>query len=313
MTGQSIGKGSFKYLLFLIVMNAAVLLALYTVIDTNAMLATEHGNNLLRIGVLLFVVELLIFIGWSSVLVCGWKTSMAAFVLTFLIAFTAEALGVNTGIIFGNYYYPDILGPQVVGVPILVALAWEPILFASFYMTDILVPVKEKDSFWKKMLLWLGLAVIGAVATTAWDMMMDPFAVSKGWWVWRDGGPYTPYIAGGVPISNFVGWFITAFVCQLVCRFIKIRGPRTNHSPYLTLYGPVGLYFLLFLMLFSVSVIILKRPDVAMIGTMCMGPFLVVGLLRILNMHENILAGLAFRGKGGVIPDSSMKESGQEE
>jgi putative membrane protein len=298
-------------MLFLIALNAAVLLVLYTVVDTDALLRTEHGNNLLRIGVLLFVLQLLVFIGWCSILINGWATSIAAFILTFLIAFTAEALGVNTGIIFGNYYYPDILGPQVFGVPVLVALAWEPILFASFYMTDILVPVNERNNgFWKRMLIWLGLAVIGAVATTAWDMMMDPFAVSKGWWVWRDGGPYTPYIESGVPVSNFVGWFITAFVCQLVCRFIKIRGPRTRHSRYLTLYGPVGLYFLLFLMLFSVSVIILKRPEVAMIGAMCMGPFLVVGLLRILNMHDNILKGLAATDEKGVIPDMSVRESG---
>lgn len=311
MTEQTIGRSSFKFMLFLIALNAAVLLVLYTVIDTDALLRTEHGNNLLRIGALLFVLQLLVFIGWCSILINGWATSIAAFILTFLIAFTAEALGVNTGIIFGNYYYPDILGPQVFGVPILVALAWEPILFASFYMTDILVPVNERNNgFWKRMLLWLGLAVIGAVATTAWDMMMDPFAVSKGWWVWRDGGPYTPYIESGVPVSNFVGWFITAFVCQLVCRFIKIRGPRTRHSRYLTLYGPVGLYFLLFLMLFSVSVIILKRPEVAMIGAMCMGPFLVVGLLRILNMHDNILAGLAATDEKGVIPDMSVRESG---
>lgn len=278
---HDLGKGSFIFMAFILGMNIVVLFVLYAFVDTRALLQTPYGCKLLGIGVLLFVLELAVFIGWNSILTNGLKPGILAFCLTFMIAFVAEALGVNYGIIFGNYHYPDLLGPQVVGVPLLVALAWEPILYASFYITDILVPARERQTFGQKMLLFTALAFVAAIATTAWDMMMDPFAVSRGYWIWHDGGPYTPYIAGGVPISNFVGWIITAFACQFVCRIIKDRGPKPRKSIYLSVYGPICLYVMLFVMLFSVSIIMLERTEVAFIGFMCMSPFILAALGRI--------------------------------
>ena len=278
---SDLGKGSFYFMLGIIALNSITLFILYAFIDTRALLQTPLGNQLLAIGVMLFVLQLAVFICWNSVLTNGWKPGILAFCLTFLIAFTAEALGVNYGLIFGNYHYPDLLGPQVFGVPLLVALAWEPILYASFYITEILIPARERQTLPEKLVLFTALSVVAAVATTAWDTMMDPFAVSRGYWVWHDGGPYTPYIAGGVPISNFTGWLLTAFVCQFVARIIKDRGPKPKQSLYLSVYGPIGLYFMLFLMLFSVSVIMLERAEVAFIGFMCMGPFILVALGRV--------------------------------
>jgi putative membrane protein len=278
---RDLGKGSFRYMLSVLVLNVITLFILYAFVDTTQLLQTPFGNKILAIGVCLFVLELAVFIGWNSVLTNGLKPGILAFCLTFMIAFVAEALGVNYGIIFGNYHYPDLLGPQVVGVPLLVALAWEPILYASFCITDILIPARERQTFIQKMVLFMALSLVAAIATTAWDMMMDPFAVSRGYWVWHDGGPYTPYIAGGVPISNFIGWIITAFACQFVCRIIKDRGPKPRKSIYLSVYGPICLYIMLFIMLFSVSIIMLERTEVAFIGFMCMSPFILAAVGRI--------------------------------
>jgi uncharacterized membrane protein len=290
MENNNLGRNSFRFMIFLLALNALVLFMLYTVIDISYIINTPKGANLLSLGTLLFIIELLVFVFWNSILINGLKPSLLSFSMTFLIAFTAEALGVNFGIIFGNYYYPDLLGPQVFGVPILVALAWETILYASFYVTDILIPVRTGQAgFFQKVVVLLGLSLVGAIATTAWDMMMDPFAVSRGWWVWRDGGPYVPYIQNGVPISNFTGWLITAFLCQLVCRIIKARSPKSRRSIYLSVYGPTCLYILLFLMLFSVSIIFLQRPEVALIGFMCMSPFIIITVIRIFASRQNSL------------------------
>lgn len=49
----------------------------------------------------------------------------------FLIGMIAEILGVNFGIIFGEYEYLDNLGIKIFGVPIIIGVQW--ILFNFYY------------------------------------------------------------------------------------------------------------------------------------------------------------------------------------
>lgn len=229
-----------------------------------------------------YVGAVLVFVIWHAILTKGWKRSLAMFGLSFIIAFTAEALGVNFGLVFGNYYYTNMLGVSLFGVPLLAALAWEPIVYAAFCISDMLSArgtslsplFKHKTS-----LIWV--AAIGALATTAWDMMIDPIAVSQGWWKWVGGGPYVPYVANGVPIQNFLGWLGVAFVINLIYRKIADGIEQPNHSASLTFYGPLILYSSLFLTAFGVTITILKRPEVALIGMLAMGPFIVITLTNL--------------------------------
>jgi putative membrane protein len=246
-----------------------------------------------------YIGALLVFVVWHAVLTKGWRRSLLMFALSFLVAFTAEALGVNFGLIFGDYHYTAILGLQLFGVPFLAALAWEPIVYAAFCMTDILSPLVTnlpRIIGRRPTILWMALA--GALATTAWDMMIDPIAVSQGWWVWENGGPYVPYVANGVPIQNFLGWISVAFVINLIYRWIAERAlaarpaPRPRSSLYLTLYGPLTLYASLFLTSSGVTITVLDRPEVALIGLLAMGPFIVIGLanLGVATLGERALA-----------------------
>ena len=225
-----------------------------------------------------YVGALLVFVVWHAVLTKGWKRSLLMFGLSFLIAFTAEALGVNFGLVFGRYFYSDALGVQLFGVPFLAALAWEPIVYAAFCITDLLsswLAGSPQANGLRTSLVWL--AISGALATTAWDMMIDPIAVQQGWWVWVDGGPYVPYVANGVPIQNFIGWLGVAFVINLIYWLIINQMPQPRRSPYLTGYGPLMLYVSLFMTSSGVAITILRRPEVALIGLLAMGPFLAIG------------------------------------
>jgi uncharacterized membrane protein len=236
-----------------------------------------------------YVGALLVFVIWHAVLTKGWKRSLVMFGLSFFVAFTAEALGVNYGLVFGNYYYTEILGVSLFGVPFLAALAWEPIVYAAFCVSDMLSqrlastlpqPLHWSNSIW--------IAAIGALATTAWDMMIDPIAVSQGWWVWNGGGPYVPYVANGVPIQNFIGWLGVAFVINLIYRTVSNGIGRSNQSPALTIYGPLILYCSLLLTAFGVAITILKRPEVALIGMLAMGPFIVIALSNMPSYIVNL-------------------------
>ena len=244
---------------------------------------------------LFYVLALIIFIVWHAALTKGWRRSLILIASSFVIAFAAEALGVNYGLIFGKYYYTDILGFQILGVPLLAALTWEPIVYAAFCISDLVTPLVSGlpgVSGLRPSIIWP--AVIGALATTAWDSMIDPFAVSQGWWVWVDGGPYVPYVAKGVPIQNFIGWLVVAFTINLLYRFLAERAPQPPRTAALTYYGPVMLYASLFLTSFGVTVTILERPEVALIGLLAMGPFLAITLANIGWMrraHGALLVG----------------------
>jgi uncharacterized membrane protein len=230
-----------------------------------------------------YVGSLLVFVVWHAFLTKGWRRSLLMFGLSFVVAFTAEALGVNLGLVFGRYYYTGHLGPQLFGVPFLAALAWEPIVYAAFCITDI-VGACNVGAYNCTPLHCTPLgsyvlpSVVGALATTAWDMMIDPIAVNGGWWEWLGGGTYVPYVRSGVPVSNFLGWLGVAFVIQLLYRLIARKPLRS--SPSLSIYGPLTLYSSLFLTAAGVSLTILRRPEVALVGLMAMGPFLAIAIAR---------------------------------
>ncbi len=230
-----------------------------------------------------YVGALMVFVVWHAYLTKGWAKSLLMLAASFLIAFTAEALGVNLGLIFGRYHYTEALGIQVFGVPLLAALAWEPIVYAAFTVTDVVMPrrVRRSGAWMDRLPSYLLLAVAGALATTAWDMMIDPIAVSQGWWVWENGGPYVPHVGDGVPISNFLGWLGVACLIHLLYRALVDGEGAQPQSPNLSLYAPVMLYASLCLTASGVSLTILRRPDVTLVGLLAMGPFLAVAVANL--------------------------------
>ncbi|MFZ2097146.1 MAG: carotenoid biosynthesis protein [Anaerolineales bacterium] len=264
------GKAPFRYL-------SAVTVISVLLIMLNGLLGMRIPFSV--VFLLGYVGASLVYVVWHAILTKGWKRSLLMFCLSFVVAFSAEALGVNYGLVFGHYYYTPILGISLFGVPLLAALAWEPIVYAAFCLSDMLsARVSSITSLSAQKSSPILAAAIGALATTAWDLMIDPIAVSQGWWVWVGGGPYVPYVANGVPIQNFLGWLGVAFVINLIYRKVADGINDPSHSPTLTFYGPLTLYSSLFLTAFGVAITVLQRPEVALVGVLAMGPFIVIAL-----------------------------------
>ena len=277
-----LGKNLFFYILTVTILSAGLIIL-------NALLGMVIPFSVLfLVG---FVAACLVFVIIHSILTKGWRTTFLMLSVSFVIAFTAEALGVNFGWIFGNYYYTPKLGPQLFGVPFLAALAWEPILYASYMITEILVlpfSPNHSSSWLNRLISISSSAMIGAIATTAWDLMIDPIAVSQGWWIWSDGGEYIPYLQNGVPIQNYIGWLLVAFTIHFVFRLINYRGaPSSPSSAYLSIYGPVTLYSSLFITSFGVTLTVLNRPEIALVGIMAMGPFIILSLVNMRFLIES--------------------------
>jgi ligand-binding SRPBCC domain-containing protein/uncharacterized membrane protein len=111
--------------------------------------------------------------------------------------FTAELLGLQTGLVFGHYSYTDQLGWRLLDVPVAIAAAWGVLLAYAACLGRLFPRV-------------LG-AVIGAGWMVVADLLIDPLASGPlRYWSWDPAGPYF-----GVQLVNFAGWFVVSFVLLL--------------------------------------------------------------------------------------------------
>ena len=291
MDNTKLGRGPFIYMTVLTVLTLVQVLYSYAFREMSTVYTSgaEHPG-MIETSAWIGIVLNLVFLFWNSILAKGLGRTIVAFILTVFTAWLAEGLGVHYGYVFGHYHYTALLGYQIWAVPILVCLAWEPILYGAYCITDFLLPseMRRSGSFVSRILPYLMMAVLGGIATTAWDLMIDPFAVDRGWWVWEEGGPYMKNIANGVPISNFFGWWKVAFVCHLIYRLVLETGPTPRRSLCLSVYGPMMLYLNLLIGGLSSSLIFLKRPDIAMIGIMCMGALFLIACAKVFLFKRGV-------------------------
>lgn len=159
----------------------------------------------------------------------GWRHCLIFFALSAAISWSFEQVGVETGAIYGRYYYTDVLGAKLGHVPFLIPLAWFMMIYPSYMVANLIVagrPAGVGGSV--RRVVWL--TFLSAMIMTAWDLVIDPIlsgpAVRA--WVWEDGGPYFD-----IPLQNYVGWMLTTFVVYLAYRLIERRyalrpvGPST--------------------------------------------------------------------------------------
>jgi putative membrane protein len=143
----------------------------------------------------------------------GWKSALLLLALTFGVSLLFESVGVATGLVYGPYHYTARLGDKFLGlVPLLIPLAWFMMMYPSYVIAARLVPATWKIAQWR-----LGVAALGGIAMTAWDLAMDPLMVSGGYWVWDVKGAYF-----GVPLQNYWGWLLTTFVTFML--FLWLAG-----------------------------------------------------------------------------------------
>ena len=114
--------------------------------------------------------------------------------IPFFLGFIAEALGVNFGLIFGDYIYGENLGYKVFGVPLMICFNWTLLTATT---ADVAKCISKNSVI---------SALIGAVLMTGLDLILEVSAPRFDFWEFKD---------GVVPIQNYIGWFITAFIAHL--------------------------------------------------------------------------------------------------
>jgi len=137
-----------------------------------------------------------------------------------------ESVSLRTGFPFGHDRFTDLMGPKISGLPVLLALAWVGMGYLSWVVSLALLGDENKPLSGKRTVL---APLVASFVMTSWDLSMEAvWADVDHGWVWRDGGSYY-----GVPISNFLGWLLTAYVFyQLFAFYLREREPvpaRASH------------------------------------------------------------------------------------
>lgn len=122
----------------------------------------------------------------------------------FIVGMTVELLGVNYGLIFGEYAYGNNLGIKVGGVPLLIGANWVMLTF----ITGAAGAIFFNQSAIKA-------AAFGAFLMVLIDLVIEPVAPKFDYWEFAN---------VTAPLSNYIGWFLVAFPIQWVYQTqIKIK------------------------------------------------------------------------------------------
>lgn len=135
----------------------------------------------------------------------GAANALAMFLACVMITFAIENLGAATGIPFGHYHFA--VGaelPRLGRIPLIVGPLWFGMGYFSFVVAAALLDGADRRL--TRRFNVIALPIVAAFVMTQWDLVMDPpeATIAKAW-IWHDGGGDF-----GVPLSNYLGWLLTA-------------------------------------------------------------------------------------------------------
>ena len=140
------------------------------------------------------------------------KTPKVFFIafIAFVVGMLAEGLGVNYGLIFGQYQYGEALGTKIAGVPLLIGVNWAILVICCGAIAEDLA-----GNFFTKTLLGVALMLL-------LDVVIEPIAPILDFW---------EFTGGVAPAQNYLGWFAIALPLHLIYQSLKInlKGGFTHH------------------------------------------------------------------------------------
>ncbi len=163
------------------------------------------------IGILSVYEDWFLSFTWLNLLVYLWliiwnnslnRRLILALLIPFGIGMLTEYLGVNYGLIFGNYEYGDNLGFKMYGVPLMIGVNWAILTYCTAAMAR---------AIHKSIII---SSLLGAISMVFLDVIMEVSAPRFDFWEFDE---------GVVPLQNYVGWFFTAFLVHLLLqKVIKV-------------------------------------------------------------------------------------------
>lgn len=148
--------------------------------------------NLLLTGLML------VYINWKNKI--GGEPSLLA---VFITGVTVEIVGVQTGMLFGEYQYGDTLGIKVMGVPLIIGMNWLVLGYSFGSICKHLMSTSKVLS-----------VLLAAASMVLLDVIIEPIAIRYDYWWWQ---------LQEVPLQNYFGWFIVALIVQFLLQKLDLQ------------------------------------------------------------------------------------------
>ncbi len=155
------------------------------------------------------------------------KQDILIFAFIFFLGFIIEAIGVNTGRIFGNYQYGDALGLKLFNTPLFIGLNW-------LFLTYTGVSISEKLS--GKISVQL---LIAPTIMLVYDLVLEQLASKMDMWSWSN---------ASIPMENYIAWWLIGFVFGCIFKLFKIN---TQNPIALVLFLCQFLFFTVLFILYK--------------------------------------------------------------
>ncbi|HEX9022745.1 MAG TPA: carotenoid biosynthesis protein [Geobacteraceae bacterium] len=199
----------------------------------------------------------------------GWRKTISFTVIGYFISFLSEYSSINTGFPYGWYYYIDATKDRelwLAGVPFFDSISYVFLAYCS-YATALLVvsPVKA----WRGDFITLetrairrsfAVLFLASLFQVFLDIIIDPVALQgRRWFLGQIYGYREAGCHFGVPISNYLGWWIVSFLLVLALQIIdRRRGKKPDKAPagiwnppFRSLYGP---FLYLSVLIFNITI-----------------------------------------------------------
>jgi bisanhydrobacterioruberin hydratase len=150
--------------------------------------------------------------------------------ITAFTGFIIEAIGVNTGKIFGIYQYGPVLGFKIYDTPLSIGINWLLLSYCSAIVVN--------HSFDDRT-NWFLKSILATLLMVSLDVLIEPIAIKTNMWTWAN---------NNIPFQNYIGWFFTALPLQIL--FFKLIGYEKNKVAF-------GLLVLQFLFFFFLNLFLL--------------------------------------------------------
>ncbi len=149
------------------------------------------------------------------------KNQIFSLLLIFLIGMFSEFIGVNYGLIFGEYIYGNNLGFKLFGVPFLIGLNWVILTVICANIASILT---KNNSI-------IQIIILGTLLMLFMDFVMEPIAPKLDLWKFKN---------LVVPTSNYIGWLIISILTQTIYN-IQFKEKEVKLS--FNLYTAIFIFF----------------------------------------------------------------------
>ena len=146
------------------------------------------------------------------------KNQIFTLLLIFLIGMFSEFIGVNYGLIFGEYIYGNNLGFKLFGVPFLIGLNWVILTVICANIASILI---KNNSI-------IQIIILGTLLMLFMDFVMEPIAPKLDLWKFKN---------LVVPTSNYIGWLIISILTQTIYNIqFKDREGKLSFNLYTAIF-----------------------------------------------------------------------------